>query len=59
MAGAEALHPSDKGEGREGRPRERRELCYDGEEGRVLYELLLFWQCKVRPGHLLRAEYGG
>ena len=43
-----ALHPSDNGEGREGGPRERHELCYGAEEGRVLYALLLFCQCNVR-----------
>ena len=48
IGGSKALHRSDKGEGREGGPRERRELSYGGQEGRVLYELLLFCQCNVR-----------
>ena len=56
LAGAEALHPSNKGEGREGGPRERRELYYGGQEGKTLYELLLFYFCNMRPGHLLRAH---
>ena len=30
-AGAEALHPSNKEEGREGGARERCELCYGGQ----------------------------
>lgn len=46
LAGAEALHPSNKGEGREGGPRERRKLYYGGQEGKTLYELLLF--CSVK-----------
>ena len=29
---SKALHPSDKGEGREGEPTERPELCYGGQE---------------------------
>lgn len=56
LAGAEALHSSNKGEGREGGPRERCEFCYDGQQRKVLYELLLFCLCNMRPGHLLRAH---
>ena len=59
LAGAEALHPSNKGEGREGGPRERRELYYGGQEGKTLYELLLFCQCKMRLDNLVSAGAEG
>lgn len=55
---SKALRPSDNGEGREGEPTERHELCYGGQEGKVFYELLLFCQCNVRLGRLPRAECG-
>ena len=58
VGSSKALHPSDEGEGREGGPRERRELCYGGREGRILYELLLFCQSYVRLDCLPRAECG-
>ena len=58
MARAEALHPSDKGERREGGLKERCEHYYGGLEGRILYDLILFCQCSVSPGRLLRVEYG-
>ena len=58
IGGSKALHRSDKGDGREGGPTERPELCYGGQEGKVLYELPLFCQCKVRLSRLPQAECG-
>ena len=59
LAGAEALHPSNKGEGREGGPRERCEFCFDGQQRKILYELLLFCQCKMRLDNLVSAGAEG
>ena len=56
LAGAEALHSSNKGEGREGGPRERCEFCYDGQQRKILYELLLFCQCEMRLDHLVECR---
>ena len=58
LAGAEALHPSDKGERGEGGLKERCEHYYGGQGGRILYDLILFCQCNVSPGCLLKAEDG-
>lgn len=38
--------------------KERCEHYYGGLEGRILYNLILFCQCSVSPGRLLRVEYG-
>ena len=37
--------------------KERCELYYGGDEGRIFYELYLFCQCNMKPDHLLRAVY--
>ena len=56
-AGAEALHPSSKGEGREGGPRGRCELCYGG--WRVKMCLSCFCQCQMRLDQLVSAGVEG
>jgi hypothetical protein len=33
-------------------------VCFDDMEGTTLYELLLFFQCNIRPDYQLRAEEG-
>lgn len=42
--------------GRKDVPTRRCDLCYSGKEGELRMSLLLFSQCNVRSGHLLRTE---